>query len=141
MSRQVSFISRGAIEFLATLGADMGVIIVNLKLVSGLPRLGGQYQVTEPTLDVGLRSVPGPAVGRLVYLHAVTVLKTQPTDRTGNWTTSGVGMGLLMEPESSSVLVLFITQITLEGKGGVSGLVSLQMFFLCELFVTIITLE
>ena len=109
VSRQVSFISRGAVEFFATVGADMGVIIVNLKLVSGLPRLRGEYQVTEPTLDVGLRSVPGPAVGPLVYLHAVTVLKTQPTERTGNWTTSGVGMGLLMQPESPPVLVLFIT--------------------------------
>ena len=76
----------------------------------------------------------------LVYLHAVTVLKTQPADRTGNWTT-GVGMGLLMQPESTSVLILFITQITLEGKGAVSGLVSLQMLFICELFVTFITLQ
>ena len=140
MSRQVSFIGRGAIEFLATVSADMGIIIVHLKLVFGLPILGGQYQVTEPTLDVGLRSLPGPAVGRLVYLHAVTVLKTQPTDRTGNWT-GRVGMGLLMEPESPSVLVLFITQITLEGKGAVSGLVPLQMLFICELFVTFITLQ
>ena len=52
MSRQVNLISCGAIEFLATESADMGVIIVNLKLVSGLLALGGEYQATVPTLDV-----------------------------------------------------------------------------------------
>ena len=63
-------------------------------------------------------------MARLVYLQAVTVLKSDPTDRTGNWT-GGVGVGHLMQPESPAVLVLFITQITLQGRGAVLGLVSL----------------
>ena len=52
MSRQVFFISRGAIEFFPTVGAHMGVIIVNFKLVSSLLSLGGEYQATEATFKV-----------------------------------------------------------------------------------------
>ena len=41
VSREVSLISRRAIEFFPTVCAHMGVVIMNLKLMSGLLRLGG----------------------------------------------------------------------------------------------------
>ena len=143
VSHQVSFIGRGAIELFATLGADMAVIIVNLELVSGLQRPRCEHQVTEPTFELGLRlrCLPGSAVARLVDLQAVTVLEPQPTHRTGSWTGAVGLMGLLVLSEGPGCPVLFITEITLQGNGGVSGLVLPQMILLCELFVTFLTLE
>ena len=143
VSHQVSFIGRGAIELFATLGADMAVIIVNLELVSGLLRPRGEHQVTEPALELGLglRCLPGSAVARLVDLHAVTVLEPQPTHRTGSWTGAVGLMGRLVLSEGPGGPVLFITEITLLGNGGVSGLVLPQMILLCELFVTFLTLK
>ena len=124
VSRQVFFIGPRTIEFFPTESAHTGVMIVHFKLVSGLLTLGGESQATEPTLYVclSLRSLPGPDMSELVYLQAVIVLKTDPTDRTDN-RAAGVGVALLVEVESLPGLVLFITKFTLKGNGGMSGLV------------------
>ena len=68
-------------------------------------------------------------MSELVYLHAVTVLKTDPTYRTGNWD-GALGVPQLMAPQSPAVPVLFITKCTFKENGGMSGLVFAQICML-----------
>ena len=76
----------------------------------------------------------------LMYLHAVIVLKTDPTYRAGNWD-GALGVPQLMAPQSPAVPVLFITKCTFKENGGMSGLVFPQMSLFSELFVTFPTFE